>query len=93
MKKLTKNTLYRMIQEVIDSDLPWDLRPQPLTKAPTPTREKETASVKAPVEPSLDPALAKVISMIEQLSSRIDVLEKSSGIKPTPAQTWGDTGE
>ena len=94
--KLTREKLYRMIREEIESDLPWDLRPQPLNKdhKPWPTsQEKETEVDEEVPDPTLDRAFAKIISMIEQISSRLDVLEDKLKITPKDSQNWGDTQE
>ena len=94
--RLTREKLYRMIREEIDSELPWDLRPQPLDKdhKPWPTsQEKETEVDKEVPDPTLDPAFAKIISMIEHLSSRLGAVEEKLKVTPQASDTWGDTQE
>ena len=94
--KITRAKLYRMIREEIESDLPWDLRPQPLDKdhKPWPTsQEKETEVDEEVPDPTLDPAFAKIISMIEQMSSRLSALEDKLKVTPESSQNWGDTQE
>ncbi len=94
--KLTREKLYRMIREEIESDLPWDLRPQPLNKddKPWPTsQEKETEVDEEAPDPASDPAFAKILLMIEQLSSRLSFLEDKLEVKAKGSDTWGETQE
>jgi len=96
--KLTRATLYRMIREELDSELPWDLRPMPLDKKhkPWPTsQEKETVADKTAPEATLDPALSQIIRMIERISTRLDVVEKHLKVKVKTKNDldWGDTQE